>query len=271
MFGRSRVVEFTGPPGGGKSTLAERCAQVLRERGLRIPERDEVRALHLRYGWIGRLAGSQVRERDVAGQRLQYFKEVETPLLLRRFRVFHPRGWRRWREAVADVRERDAASAEMLERWVERAVLMWLMLRAQRRRIDLFLWEEGIAHRAVNLFAHPDAPLDEARLVSFLRAWPFPDALVHVDADVDACLARLAERGLPERLADRAPAEVRSFVERGARVTRAIAEEARRRGLPVFELTNRAGSAQAFLASDPCTALPEALADALRVRPRPAA
>lgn len=271
MFGRSRVVEFTGPPGGGKSTLADRCARVLRERGLQIPERDDVRALHLRYGWIGRLAGSQVRERDVAGQRLEYFKEVETPFLLRRFRLFHPRAWRHWREAVADVRDRDAASAEMLERWVERSVLTWLMLRAQRRRMDLFLWEEGIAHRAVNLFAHPDAPLDEARLVAFLRAWPFPDALVYVDADVDACLARLGERGLPERLADRAPAEVRGFVERSADVARAIAEEARRRRLPVFELGNRADSADAFLASDACVALPDALLGALRARPRSAA
>jgi energy-coupling factor transporter ATP-binding protein EcfA2 len=271
MFGRSRVVEFTGPPGGGKSTLAERCAQVLRERGLRIPERDEIRALHLRHGWIGRLAGSQVHERDVAGQRLEYFKEVETPLLLRRFRLFHPRAWRRWREAVADVRERDTASAEMLERWVERSVLTWLMLHAQRRRMDLFLWEEGIAHRAVNLFAHPDAPLDEARLAAFLRAWPFPNALVHVDADVDACVERLAERGLPERLSDCTPEQVRSFVERGARVARAIAAEARRRRLPVFEIENRADSAQAFLASEACNALPDALADALRARPRSAA
>ncbi len=268
MFGRSSVVEFTGPPGGGKSTLAEHCARELRERGLRIPERDEVRALHLRHGWIGRLAGAQMSERDVAGQRLEYFKEVETPLLLRRFRLFHPRAWRRWREAVADVRERDAASAEMLERWVERSVLTWLLLRAQRRRMDLFLWEEGIAHRAVNLFAHPDAPLDEARLVAFLRAWPFPDALVHVDADVDACVERMARRGLPERLAACGPDQARGFVERGAQVARAIVDEARRRRLPVFELSNRAASSEAFLALEPCVALPGALADALRARPR---
>lgn len=271
MFGSSRIVEFTGPPGSGKSTLAEHCARVLRERGLRIPERDEVRPLHLRHGWIGRLAGPQVRERDVAGQRLEYFKEVETPFLLRRFRLFHPRAWRRWREAVAAVRERDAATAEKLERWVERSLITWLLLRAHRRRMDLFLWEEGIAHRALNLFAHPDAPLDEERLASFLRAWPFPDVLVYVDADLDACLERLARRGLPERLAGCGPGEVQSFVERGARVARAIADEARRRRLPVFEIENRADSADAFLASDACTALPGSLAEALRARPRSAA
>jgi hypothetical protein len=271
MLGRSRIVEFSGPPGGGKSTLARHCAEVLRGRGLRIPAAGEVRALHLRHGWIGRLAGSQMGEREVAGQRLEYFKDVETPWLLRRFRLGHPRAWRRWREAVADVRERDPATAEKLERWVERSVLTWMLLRAHRRRMDLFLWEEGIAHRAVNLFAHPDGPFDEARLARFLAAWPFPDALVHVHADSEACLARLAGRGLPERLADADPVRVRTFVERSERVTRAIAEEAGRRGLPVFDVPNRADSVEAFLASAPCAGLPDALQDALRVRPRPSA
>jgi hypothetical protein len=271
MLGRSRIVEFTGPPGGGKSTLAAHCADVLRGRGLRIPAADEIRALHLRHGWIGRLAGSQMGEREVAGQRLEYFKEVETPLLLRRFRIVHARAWRRWREAVADVRERDAATAEKLERWVERSVLTWMLLRAQRRRMDLFLWEEGIAHRAVNLFAHPDGPFDEGRLLRFLRVWPFPDALVHVHAEPRACLARMAERGLPERLADADDAQVATFVERSERVTRAIAAEARRRRLPVFEVANRADSAEGFLASQACASLPDDLQAALRVRPRPSA
>jgi energy-coupling factor transporter ATP-binding protein EcfA2 len=265
---RGRIVEFTGAPGSGKSTLAERCTELLRERGLRVPQREAVRDLYLRHGWVGRLAGAQVREREVAGQRLEYFKDVETPFLLWRFRSFHRAGWRRYREALAEIRERDGAAAETLERWVERSILTWLMLRSQARRMDLFLWEEGIAHRAMNLFADPQRALDEAALQRFLRAWVFPDVLVHVESEPDGCCRRMAARGLPERLVGRSQAEVRAFVESGARVARAIRDEARRRRLPVFEVSNRYPSAAALRAAPACEELARDLAGAVRAAPR---
>ena len=265
---RGRIVEFTGAPGSGKSTLAERCTELLRERGLRVPPRDAIRNLYLRHGWVGKLAGAQVREREVAGQRLEYFKDVETPFLLRRFRTFHRAGWRRYREALAAIRERDSATAETLERWVERSVLTWLMLRSQARRMDLFLWEEGIAHRALNLFADPVSALDEQALQRFLRVWVFPDVLVHVQAELDDCCRRMAARGLPERLAGCDPAEIQAFVQSGARVAQAIADEARRRRIPVFEVPNRYASADALRAAPVCEELARDLAGAVRAAPR---
>lgn len=258
---RRRIVEFTGPPGAGKSTLAVRCAELARERGLRVPPRDAVRQLYLRHGWVGRLAGPQVQERDVAGQRLEYFKEVETPVLMWRFRTRFRSGWRRYREELARIRAEDPALAETLERWVESSALTWRLLRSQARRMDAFLWEEGIAHRAVNLFARPGHPVEAERLGAFLRGWAFPDVLVHVTADADACAARLVDRGATERLAGRSPAEVRAFVEAGARVCAAVADEARRRRLPVLDVRNDLASAEALRDSPlPARVLDDALA-----------
>jgi len=266
-----RIVEFTGAPGAGKSTVAAHCALLLEARGLRIPPRQAVRDLYLRHGWVGRLAGPQVREREVAGQRLEYFKEVETPFLLWRFRARHRRGWRLFRAELEGLRAADAEEAETLERWVEQSILTYMMLRSQARRMDLFLWEEGIAHRSVNLFADPERPLDPGRLDAFLRAWVFPDALVHVQAEPEDCLARVAARGLPARLQDRGPDAVRAFLERGAAVCRAIAAEARRRRIPTFDLENRHGSVEALAASPACRTLADDLVRALRAGPRSAA
>ncbi len=257
------VVEFTGSPGAGKSTVASRCAELARARGLRVPEREAVRDLYLRHGWLGRLAGPQLAEREVAGQRLEYFKEVETPRLLRGFRLRHPRGWRGYRAALEEIRADDPDEAEVLERWVDQSILTWRMLRRRASRVDFFAWEEGIAHRALNLFVRPGRPLDEDAVRAFLRRWALPDALVWVQADTDACLSRMAARGLPERLVGHGPEAVRAFVESGARVSAAIAAEARRRGLPVLELENRQPDRAALLASGACEELLERLLAAL--------
>jgi hypothetical protein len=268
MFRRGRIVEFTGPPGGGKSTLVVSCSEILRERGYRVPALDSVRGLYLRHNWIGRLAGRQVRERDIAGQRLEYFKEVEAPRLLARFRRRHAAGWDCYRRELGVLRERDPAGAEKLERWIDQSALTWMMLRAQARRMDLFLWEEGIAHRAVNLFADPEHPVDADRLGAFLAGWAFPDALVHVQADAPDCVERMATRGLPERLAGYGRDEIRAFVERGAEVSAGIAQEARRRGLPVFDVANRFDSVQSLEGSPVPAALADDLVHQLRAKPR---
>jgi hypothetical protein len=268
---RRTLVEFTGPPGAGKSALAARVAELFAARGLRVPARAAIRDLHLRHGWIGRLAGAQLGREEVAGQRLEYFKDVETPWLLRRFRWRHPLGWRRCQAELAALRRADPDDAETVARWIEQSVLTYAMLRAQARRIDAFLWEEGIAHRAVNLFVRPGAPLDLAAVRGFLRRWAFPDALVHVDADLDACVARLASRGGTDRLAGRGPAEVRAFVEAAAAVAQEIVAEARRRRIPTFAFENRYPTLEALIASPACVALADGLQRALRAAPRSAA
>jgi hypothetical protein len=268
---RRTIVEFTGPPGSGKSELALRCAELLAARGLRVPARPELRSLYMRHGWIGRLAGAQLARDDVAGQRLEYFKEVETPWLLRGFRLRHPRGWRRYRAELAALRAAAPDEAENVERWVEQSVLVFQMLRSQARRMDMFLWEEGIVHRAVNLLVRPGAAPDLARAAAFLRVWAFPDLLVRVLADSSDCAARLAARGGTDRLHGRSASDVLEFVAAADAVAGLAEAEARRRGIPVLRFENRYASREELLAAPACEALAEALAQAARARPRSAA
>jgi hypothetical protein len=268
---RRTIVEFTGPPGSGKSALASRCAEILVARGLRVPARAELRALYLRHGWIGRLAGAQLAREEVAGQRLEYFKQVETPWLLRGFRLRHPRGWRRYQAELAALRAAAPDDAETVERWIEQSILTWQMLRSQARRMDLFLWEEGIVHRAVNLLVRPGAAPEPARVDAFLRHWPFPDVLVRVLADPDACVVRLSARGGTDRLLGSDEAEVRGFVAAADAVAAAAEAEARRRGVPVLRFENRYASLAELLAASECEALADAMLGAITARPRSAA
>jgi hypothetical protein len=98
-----------------------------------------------------------------------------------------------------------------------------------------------------------------ARLRDFLAGWALPDVIVHVRSSQERCAQRAWTRGVPKRLAGRNEAELRDFVATSAAISAEIAKEARRRGLPTYEIENEHPSSEDLLRSSECGALLAAL------------
>lgn len=235
---RPLIVEFTGLPGAGKTTIADRLRTELLRRGWRSPTTKELLGGYIDTGHLTWYIDRVRRPRRPRQYKKQFFEERVTPYLLWRFRIRHRRAWRHYRLAADALSGHPPEHRDRIETWVLKSVRIVEMLRRCRVDADIFVWGEGIAHRSVNLFADPAGPVAVEPLRAFLGAWPFPDVLVHVKASTGACGQRLRSRRLPERLEGASEDDVQRFLESCGVVVEAIVDEARRRGLPLLEVDN---------------------------------
>jgi len=265
------IIEFTGPPGGGKSTVSEHLRSAALRAGLRCPTPKELRKLYMSTGAIDSLL-RWWSPYKLYSRRTHAYEKYQTPYLVGRFALNYRRGFALYRARLAELRRTNPEDAELIQYWVEQAVLFYQMARNRTLHFDYFFWEEGIAHRAMNLFASPEqhsartSHQDTAAtahlrgvaridLERFLSHWAFPDALVHVSCDTETCIKRMAARGFTERLQGCGESEIRAFVKASSEVARAIADAARRRGLPVYEIPNSFASLDDLLDSEAYLAL----------------
>jgi Ser/Thr protein kinase RdoA (MazF antagonist) len=101
------------------------------------------------------------------------------------------------------------------------------------------LVDEGLVHRAVNLFGWYPQPSAEA-VRHYASLVPLPDALVSVQADPDDARARAFARGAPKRLAGRSDDDVSAFIDRARQVTMTAVKTVRgRNGVHVINVHNR--------------------------------
>ncbi len=256
---RGVIVEFTGAPGSGKSTIASHVLALAQERGVAVVEGREIRPVYLQAGPMAWFVRNLLPFTAFDHRRLRFHHQVEHPLLLPRFAARHPRGWKIFRAELERIRVEDPDQHARIQRWMKRSIRQFVMARARSSQLDLVLFDEGITHRSIHLFVSSEPRLDVGRLRSFLRSWAFPDVVAHVRASLERCSQRTRSRGIPERLEGSGDAELRAFVEACATVSAEIAEEARRRGLPTLEIDNEFSSAADLLTSPQCEALVDAL------------
>jgi thymidylate kinase len=257
------IVEFTGPPGSGKSTIASHTLARAREQGIAVVEYREILPVYLKTGPTAWLVRALLPATRFDHRRMRLHQQLEHPLLLPRFAGRHPRGWKLFRDELERIRAETPEEHARIERWVERGIRQFVMARARSSRPDLVLCDEGVAHRSITLFVSSRPRLELARLRSFLRSWALPDVVVHVRASLESCAERTRSRGVPKRLEGKGDTELRAFVGACTAVSEEIVEEARRRGLPTLEIDNEHPSVEDLLGSPQCAGLVD---DLLKLR-----
>ncbi len=241
------IVEFTGISGSGKTTLAKLANERLNARGVDVVSRS-------------RLIENYVRENNGRGaicvptpnhteRRLlrRAYRSHYSLVLSERFAALHPEAWVALQHRLETIENtRPHALARMIELWVGSIAADYVLLRDAVPSRTLFLWQEGIAHRAVNLFADISAEVDLAELERFLSIWPFPDVLVMVASERDHCYRRIVSRGLTKRLQGSSPRDVLAFLGNSSIVVESIVREAYRRNINVLHVANKFDSVQAL-------------------------
>lgn len=233
------IVETTGIPGSGKTTVAELLRSDLERRGAPSWTGTEVRALYVERVVSPRILVRSIRRdpRHMSARRKK-FRSEDKPRLMQKFQRRFSRGWRIFESRIQAIHGRDPELADMMRSWVEKHALTHMMLRTWRMRFRVFLSDEGIVQRAVNLFASETGEFDRDELRRFLRGWAYPDLLIRAQADLDRSLARVRARGLTKRLQGKSESEIQRFMGVSETVVDEICNEARRRCVPVLVVDN---------------------------------
>ncbi len=155
-----------------------------------------------------------------------------------RFAAKHPQlTWQlirsqRQRPPAADVRER------RVSHWFFHHAGAYEFFRSYARPDEVIIFDEGFAHRVVQLFSSSVEVPDEERIVTYLDQIPRPDLLVVVQASRETCEQRIYSRGLWERLNGSDPDEISRFVSNAHRATDLAVGRAREKGWTVVEADN---------------------------------
>lgn len=216
-----RVVEFLGPPGSGKTSLAR---ELIRSLPNTIDLEEAVRLAVKTGGEDGltRAAARLSRSSSSRIWRTSYARSTDRFAGLARFIAANPRTLETALAAQRIRAERDRDQAMVLG-WVLNLMARY-QLAIEWGGQDWLVLDEGFCQRGVALFSHGFIDDDLPSLTAYLTSNPRPDLVVVIETPIETCAERLDQRGWSERVADLAEAERHDFLSAAVSVTEAISD-----------------------------------------------
>jgi len=230
-------VEFTGMVGAGKSTLALALKKLLQDNNFEALSLGEAIVNQMERSLLGRLVYSIA---PVAWRTRVLYKVYSLgvePLCRVHFAYENPRlVWKvcasqfhrqiplRHRQAILSLFFKIAGGYQFLRHRLEPNQVVIL--------------EEGLIHRAVNLYAWEPKQIDPALLMTYFSLLPALDLVVLVRAPFDICMERAEFRGLPSRLHGKDESTVDRFMNHSAQIIGLASEFLASTDRPVVEVDN---------------------------------
>jgi homoserine kinase type II len=210
------VVEMAGMVGAGKTTLASVVAADLEGRGYRVLRPAIAITEVLDRSFFGALSRRLLRSATARRRMLRaVYRGAVRPWYTAMFVMGCPGPiWSamraQWRSPLPGWHRRKILSLLL------RLAAAQLYLSRRMRPDEVLLLEEGMVHRAVNVFAWSDGDVDLAAVGRYVTGLPRTDLVVLVTAPLSVCIERADARGLPRRLAGRDDATVARFMRNAA-------------------------------------------------------
>ncbi|MFA9432468.1 hypothetical protein [Egicoccus sp. AB-alg2] len=234
---RPLVVEFVGPPGGGKTTLLPVVAAALRQAGLTpftVVEAARPLAARTRLGRRLHAGGSGRRSRQLAWALYRLQSELAGAAAIP---STWPLAWRAVRSQLGRPAAADAGTRRVLH-WLRRVHAATAHFRRHGRPGEVLVLDEGYVHRVVQLFASGVEVPARRDVEDYLATVPVPDLLVAVRTPVETCTARIRARGVWSRLRAADGDELEQFVVNAHRAASLAVDVARQRGWRLVEIDN---------------------------------
>lgn len=231
------IIELTGTPGAGKTILLPTVADFLREQGWQA------------YTVVG--AARRFTQRTLPGalisligpERLrqillwQAFLALST---LHRFRFFAQRpALKPWlvqsqmqRPPSADVQKRKVLP------WFFRLVGEYDFLSHHAYPAEALLFDDGLVHRVVHLFASDVETPDEEAIAHYLDFIPPPDLLIVVNAPLQVCKERVYQRGVWDHSRHKSPAELEQYLLHAEQTIHIALKLLKAKGWSIIEIDN---------------------------------
>ena len=241
------IIEMLGAPGAGKTTALEHVIDAVAAHGQEARTVETAARPLMERTLLGRLVGRLGRFRDPALWRLfalrrlafGYLEMVRRPrltILLARSQLGRPSG--------ADVR------ARRVWRWFVRALGTNSLLRRLGTPGEVYVVDEGLCHRTVQLFSSSVETPDDRWIPEYVRSIPAPDLVVYVRAGVEACQARVETRGTWGHWQHRTSDQIDTYVANAHTAATLTAEHSAASGIRLLVFENGdSGADWAALAS----------------------
>jgi thymidylate kinase len=204
-------VEFVGLVGAGKSTFVVALNQLMRESGFQVWSLDQAVRLCVgrsRVGqWIEAFGGAS----RFAPSLLRLWLLVTLRFYMFLFMIEHPR------LCMLAGRSQLHRDIPLWHRWLILGLFFdvaagYRFLRDRLGPEEVVILDEGLLHRAVNLYAWEPRQLDARAVTRYFRLLPAMDLAVVVQAPVELALERATRRGLPIRLRDKDARTIETFM-----------------------------------------------------------
>ena len=207
---KALIIEFTGLPGSGKSTLNNAVQKALVSKGYKTwsPRKywqsmgleQQIPSNNFRKGIIKKLA---VILRAIA---------CNMPVML-----VVP-----WRNVLVghSIRDRYMILNALLSNLAEQEAVTSYVPKDTIALID-----EGMVHRAYSLFVLPGGSVNISEVMSYIRAIELPDLLVYVRSNIPDCLDGIVRRGVPARMKRMGVSEALSLLGKGEFLLDTMVEE----------------------------------------------
>ncbi len=221
-------VEFSGVPGSGKSTLTRelsgeaRIFDPLRLQNEVFSQGFVVRALSGTAPRVARKLRERAFEKRING-------EIE------KLRMMRPDLVDTVSQAVRDVENEPKKRKEKLLFWTLRSQVLSTIAEDTLSGSDIFIDDEGRAHRATTLYA---GARRFHQMQDYLHYTTGLDLFVVVDAPNDICVQRMEQRkkGVPIRLKEASDADIESYLDASREIADRVAEFLSRRGVAILRV-----------------------------------
>lgn len=231
-------IELIGMVGAGKSTIAAPLTDLLQAKGFTVMSLPEAIYLCLDRSLVGQLLGTLMpsvkwRRRLLRGIYVCSFR----PFYKAQFMLQHSKlTWETYKSQL----DRDLS-------WRHRRIILNLFFRLAasqgyvRERLhadEVVVLEEGLLHRAVNLYAWEKSELNDTLLWRYFESLPVLDLALFVQTPISVCLERVNGRGYPSRLGQKDPDTINKFMENAAHIIQIAARFLRTAEREVIEVDN---------------------------------
>lgn len=196
-----KLMEITGLPGSGKSTLTPMVRRAFLRRRLRLlTAEDLVNGYDLAEGrllsLLHRLGFPEALKRRV---RTRLFRVRDVGAGLKDAFVRDEPGLAAVVRRAGRGQDLSEAEREHLLEGILRQFGLYRMAESLLTAEDYFLFDEGLAHRAVALFVSSDRPVEAGPIREYVDRLPAIDMVFHLDMNEALAFERMIRRGLPPR------------------------------------------------------------------------
>ena len=211
-------IEMLGMVGAGKTTIALTLKNLLQDREFIVLSLSEAIAYSLERSFVGRficrfISSVRWRRRILRGLYMYGLRTIYKSCFIRA----NPKlTWEVYKSQI-----------DRKIPWWHRRIILNLFFEIgtgyqfvlnRLHSNEVVVLEEGLFHRAVNLYAWEIKPLDDDRLLTYFNLLPTSGLVVFVQAPAGLCVERVKERGYPSRLRRKDPATIARFMDNAAQI-----------------------------------------------------